>query len=41
MNVLIVYICFEPEFIGIVKEYPAKYEKSENESEGKFIQVAY
>jgi hypothetical protein len=41
INVLVVRICFKPEFIGIVNENPAKHEKSENESKGRFIQVIY
>jgi hypothetical protein len=41
INVLVVRIRFKPKFIGIVKEYSAKHEKSENESKGRFIQVVY
>jgi hypothetical protein len=41
INILVVHVCLEPEFIGIVKEYPAKKEKSESESEGRLIQFLY
>ena len=41
INVLIVLVCFEPEFIGVVKEYPAKKEKSEKEDQGRFVQFGY
>ena len=41
INVLVISVRLEPEFIGIVQEYHAKKEKSEDKREVRPIQLIY